>query len=298
MNALPLLARLTRFSAWLAAYILLAIGQERFAYWTVARLQHRPIHTLPFRPNVQIRTDPLDLAAALIGLLSASFIPLANEIPIGTGLVPLHLLAGAEAGLLLSLTANWISIGLQAVSERQRGSDPAAAQHAIGATLSCVLPGILIMASLAITIGTGDAVGEGSLSLTRLVEFQGGWRGTRWLCLSQPLACLLWLACLTLPRPAAQQGMTLAWQITTLNCALLGSAMFFGGWQGTFAERIPWLGLLYTALKVGGITFVRVWVQASTARVDIERTARMVYRTYVPLALLNLVLTTGIVLLR
>ena len=115
---------------------------------------------------------------------------------------------------------------------------------------------------------------------------------------SVPSAAALWISSAVALVPGARQRSSLAWQITALNHALLTTAVLLGGWQGPFVRQVAWLGLPYTALKVAGLTCLQVWLQASLPRGSVAHSARAVWTRYVPLAMLNLLLTAGIVALR
>jgi hypothetical protein len=164
--------------------------------------------------------------------------------------------------------------------------------------LARALPVALVALSLSIAGGAIGPPGADGLKLTALIELQGAWYGQRWLALLQPIALLPWLACMVPQSLGPQDRATFAWQATALNRDLLTTALLFGGWQGPFAEYAGWLGLLYTAIKVALLTFVWTWAQASVPGSSVETDVQTVWMLWIPLAALNLVITSVLVAVR
>ncbi|MGA9345888.1 MAG: complex I subunit 1 family protein [Nocardioidaceae bacterium] len=70
--------------------------------------------------------------------------------------------------------------------------------------------------------------------------------------------------------------------------AALTTVLFLGGWQG------PWsgtLGALWTLLKIGGVSFVVIWLRVAYPRLRADQLQRLAWTSLVPLALLQLVIT-------
>ena len=298
MSAWAWMRPLARPAAWLTAYLILIAGRGWLERWATARFQQRPAG----RPLLGVHTCARDRAlcalAAAAGLLGGAAIPLAPEIRFGDSQIAFHLFGDADSALLLSLAAIWIGAGLLSIAGQGHRSTCAAARRLAGTTLLYALPMILLVPGLSVAGSTVRSGGEGSLSLNRLIAFQGGWNGLRWAGFLQPLAGLLWLACLVPLSPAAQQRTTLAWQVTALNRALLSGAVLLGGWQGPFVGQVAWLGLLYTALKVAAFTLVQIWIEASLPGAGMHRRAQTVWTVMVPLAAINLAWVLGVASIR
>jgi NADH:ubiquinone oxidoreductase subunit H len=284
--------------AWLSAYLILIAGRGWLERWAIARFQQRASGGALLGVHASARDRALYALAAAAGLLGGAAIPLAPEIRFGKHQITFHLFGDADSALLLSLAAIWIGAGLLSIAGSGRRSTHAAARRLAGTTLLYALPVILLVSGLSIAGSMVRSGGEGSLSLDRLIGFQGGWNGLRWTGFLQPLAGLLWLACLVPLSPAAQQRTTLAWQVTALNRALLSGAVLFGGWQGPFVGQIAWIGLLYTALKMAAFTLVQVWIEASLPGASLHRRAQTVWTVIVPLAVLNLAWVIGVASMR
>jgi NADH-quinone oxidoreductase subunit H len=223
-------------------------------------------------------------------------IPLAPQIQIGERVLSFHVFGNTSAGLLYVLALEWISVGLLIVAERDTGS-PRHNVALVGKSLLAILPTSCIVLSLILTAGTLHARQRGSLNLVTLVELQGEWRGLRWLGIFQPLSLLLWLICTAPLRSLVQTRATFARQVHALNRTLLASALFLGGWQGPFVGQRFWLGLAYTAIKVGGITFLWVWTWSSSPQPGMSMSTRTVWQILVPLAVINFLLTATVIVL-
>jgi NADH-quinone oxidoreductase subunit H len=76
--------------------------------------------------------------------------------------------------------------------------------------------------------------------------------------------------------------------------AALTTVLFLGGWQGPFADQ---LGALWTLLKVGAVSFLVIWLRVAYPRLREDQLQQLAWTGLVPLALLQLVITTvGVVL--
>ncbi len=77
-----------------------------------------------------------------------------------------------------------------------------------------------------------------------------------------------------------------------LVLAAICATLFLSGWKGPLLP--PWLWLL---LKIGLVFFVLVWVRATLPRVRIDQLMAFAWKFMLPLALINLLITAGQVLL-
>ncbi len=76
--------------------------------------------------------------------------------------------------------------------------------------------------------------------------------------------------------------------------AALTTVLFLGGWRGPFEDQLGWL---WTLLKVGAVSFVVIWLRVAYPRLRADQLQRLAWTVLVPLALLQLVVTTvGVVL--
>jgi NADH-quinone oxidoreductase subunit H len=73
-----------------------------------------------------------------------------------------------------------------------------------------------------------------------------------------------------------------------LNSFFLGAIfvmLFLGGWQGPFADRIPFLGLIYFLIKAFGLYLVTQWVKGTFPRVRVDQMMAFAWKVLVPLVL-------------
>jgi len=78
-------------------------------------------------------------------------------------------------------------------------------------------------------------------------------------------------------------------------CALT-TVLFLGGWKGPFLETE--LGWLWTLTKVVGLSFLVIWARVAYPRLREDQLQRLAWLGLVPVALAQLVLTAGVVVLR
>lgn len=71
--------------------------------------------------------------------------------------------------------------------------------------------------------------------------------------------------------------------------------LFFGGWRGPFADQLPFLSVVYLALKIVAVLFLFVWVRASVPRVRYDQLMSFGWRYLLPISLLYLAVTAVLV---
>jgi NADH-quinone oxidoreductase subunit H len=80
-----------------------------------------------------------------------------------------------------------------------------------------------------------------------------------------------------------------------MTMVILGSlvAVFFlGGWRGPLAPPLVWF-----IIKVLGVAFVMIWIRATFPRLRYDQFMNLGWKVLVPVALVNIVVTGGIMLL-
>ena len=71
--------------------------------------------------------------------------------------------------------------------------------------------------------------------------------------------------------------------------AALTTVLFLGGWQGPWSDTLGWL---WTLLKVGAVAFLVIWARVAYPRLREDQLQKLAWTVMVPLALLQLVITT------
>jgi NADH-quinone oxidoreductase subunit H len=236
-------------------------------------------------------------AVALVPYLVAlSVIPLsATVVAADVGAGVLFVLAASAVGILGLLMAGWSSANKYALLGGMR----AAAQ-----LLSYELPLVLSVASVALAAGT--------VSLTGIAE---AWHPL-WLLWQLPGAFVFLIAAVAeLQRPPFDMpladseivmgpfteytGLRFAFFLLSeyagiVVMSLLFAVLFLGGWRGPFSDV---MGPLWTILKGLLIAVLIIWLRVAWPRLREDQLQRLAWLVLVPLALAQLALTAGWVVL-
>ena len=303
-----------RLLAVLAAFLVLPLLVGQAEHKVMAHMQGRvgPMYAGGFHGWAQLVADGVKFAqkedvlpaaadrhvfrlAPAVALLP--YLVVLVAIPIapgaaGTLLDPslFFVLAVMSIGVLGSLMAGWSSANKYSLL----GGLRVAAQ-----LMSYELPFVLAAASVAMAAGT--------VSLTGIVEAWNPW----WLVWQAPAALVFFLAGLAeLARPPFDMPVAdaeiifgpyteysgirfalflLAEYAGIVVLAILTAVLFLGGWHGPFDDQLGWL---WTLAKAGAVAFVVIWLRVAYPRLREDQLQRLAWTGLVPLALLQLVLTT------
>jgi NADH-quinone oxidoreductase subunit H len=80
--------------------------------------------------------------------------------------------------------------------------------------------------------------------------------------------------------------------ITMIILGCLVAVFFLGGWRGPFLPPFLWV-----LVKVGATVFVLIWFRATLPRLRYDQLMRMGWKVLLPIALLNIVVTGGVILM-
>lgn len=206
----------------------------------------------------------------------------------------LFVLAVAAIGVVGNLMGGWASANKYALMGALRG----AAQ-----LLSYELPLVLAASSVAMAAGT--------LSLTGIVREWQPW----WLIAQAPAAVIFFVAGLAeiqrtpFDMPIADTelvvgpfteygGMRFALFLFTeyggiVVVSAMTTVLFLGGWRGPGPDS---LGPLWTLLKIGVLVFLVIWARVSWPRLREDQLQRLAWGALVPVALVQLAITTALVM--
>ena len=281
------LQAIAQVARWLLAYALLLVVQCGFESWLAGRLQRRngPVHWLP---RIVGPRPGLGIVVLGVGLAGGALLPLAPGMAVYDA-------RDATSGILVVLALFYTGTALLALSGNRYPAFSDRGRHLGAAALLSAFPVALILPSLLTAVHILPAHPDLQPGLQALLAAQGGWYGMQWIVFIQPLAGVLWVACMQPITPTAQARRSLPWQMLKLDRALLTNTLLLGGWQGPLAAQAAQLGLAYTALKVIALCALEVWLESRRFSLDVPRQARRVWTWYVPLAALNLCLTAGLV---
>jgi NADH-quinone oxidoreductase subunit H len=159
-----------------------------------------------------------------------------------------------------------------------------------------------------------------SLSLTEIVNVQSGtWFGVipKWLIFVQPLGFLVYMTAgiaetnrAPFDFPEAEQELVagyhteyssmafamffMAEYINMVTVSAVATDLFLGGWHGPFLpESLGWIWFL---IKVSALLFFYIWMRWTLPRYRYDQLMRFGWKTLLPLAVINLLVTAAGVL--
>jgi NADH-quinone oxidoreductase subunit H len=163
----------------------------------------------------------------------------------------------------------------------------------------------------------------GSMNMLDIVNVQGGYWFhfiPKWFVVLQPVGTAIFLIA-TLAEvnrapfdmPEAEQELTAGYhtEYSGMKFALLfmaeytkmiaisaiGATVFFGGYNGPFIDRFPWLGPIYIFVKIIILLFGMIWVRATFPRIRYDRLMAFGWKVLLPLSLALVFITAvGIML--
>ena len=162
----------------------------------------------------------------------------------------------------------------------------------------------------------GPIMLAGTLSLQGIVQAQ---QSSTWYVLWQPLGAMIFLIAglaelnrAPFDMPEAEQELTAGYfteysgmkfslffmgeYIKMVAVSAIATTLFFGGYLGPFVDELPWLGILYFAIKTAGFLFLMIWIRLTLPRLRYDQLMAFGWKVLLPLALFNVVITAvGIV---
>ena len=163
----------------------------------------------------------------------------------------------------------------------------------------------------------------GSMNMLEIVNVQGGYWFhfiPKWFVVLQPVGTAIFLIA-TLAEvnrapfdmPEAEQELTAGYhtEYSGMKFALLfmaeytkmiaisaiGATVFFGGYNGPFIDRFPWLGPIYVFVKIIILLFGMIWVRATFPRIRYDRLMAFGWKVLLPLSLALIFITAMCILL-
>ena len=155
---------------------------------------------------------------------------------------------------------------------------------------------------------------SGTLSLTKIVELQSGMGGFEWYLFKQPLAAFMFFICslaeinrtpFDLPEAETELVSGFCTEYSSMKYAMFFMAeyanmvtvcaltvtLFLGGWNGPLTAAMPLLGPVYFIAKVYFLMFVCMWIRATLPRYRYDQLMHLGWKVFIPVALVNIVVT-------
>lgn len=163
----------------------------------------------------------------------------------------------------------------------------------------------------------GPAMLAGSMSMNQIVKTQ---QQIGWFFIYNPIGFVIFLIA-TLAEvnrspfdlPEAEQELTAGYHaeysgmkfalfymgeyVKMIAVSTIAATLFLGGYAGPFVNSVPWLGPLYLFIKVFILLFGMIWVRATLPRFRYDHLMAFGWKILLPISLLNVFLTTGVILL-
>ncbi|MEZ4870280.1 MAG: complex I subunit 1 family protein [Caldilineaceae bacterium] len=77
----------------------------------------------------------------------------------------------------------------------------------------------------------------------------------------------------------------LAQFMNTFFLGVIAVMLFLGGWQGPFADQVPFLGFIYFLIKAFALYVVTMWVKGTFPRIRVDQMMSFAWKVLVPLVL-------------
>ena len=231
--------------------------------------------------------------------------------------VPLFQIANPNAGILFVLAVT--SIGIYGIILGGWSSN--SKYPLLGALRSSAQ---LISYELGVGLAiVGVIMLAGTLQLPTIVDQQSGTFGgflPRWNIFIQPLGFLLLVIGATAETnrppfdlPESEQelvagfhteyggmkfaGFFVAEYVNVITASGVATTLFLGGWHGPFVDQFPILGPLWFGVKIFAFAAFFIWIRATLPRVRYDQLMDIGWKILLPLALLNLAITSAMVLI-
>jgi NADH-quinone oxidoreductase subunit H len=83
--------------------------------------------------------------------------------------------------------------------------------------------------------------------------------------------------------------------IKMIAVSAIFATLFFGGFDGPGVDEYTWLGPVYLLLKIFLSLGVMIWIRATFPRLRYDRLMAFGWKIMLPLALINVFITAGLI---
>jgi NADH-quinone oxidoreductase subunit H len=271
-------------------------GPNRFGPWGLLQCVADMVKLLTKEDITPSRADRLIFNLAAVLPIIPTFLVLA-VLPFGRGMVAadlnigfLYIVAVGSLGTIAVFMAGWSSRNKYSLLGGMR---------TVAQMISYEIPMVLSVVGVLLLVG--------SLSMVSIVDAQGEWRLP--FVVLQPLAFVLYFTSAVaevnrspfdLPEGESEivagyhieySGIKfamflLAEYINAFSICAIATTLFLGGWRGPILPSWAWF-----FLKTYFLYFVLIWLRATLPRLRVDQLMNFAWKTLVPLALANLMIT-------
>jgi NADH-quinone oxidoreductase subunit H len=271
-------------------------GPNRFGPWGLLQCVADMVKLLTKEDVTPSRADRLIFNLAVVVPIIPTFLILA-VLPFGRGMVAadlnigfLYIVAVGSLGTIGIFMAGWASRNKYSVL---------AGLRTVAQMISYEIPMVLSTVGVLLMVG--------SLSMVSIVDAQGAWRLP--FVVLQPLAFVLYFtaaiaevnrAPFDLPEGESEivagyhieysgikfSMFLLAEYVNAFSICAIATTLFLGGWRGPILPSWAWF-----FLKSYFLYFVLIWLRGTLPRLRVDQLMNFAWKTLVPLALANLMLT-------
>ena len=162
----------------------------------------------------------------------------------------------------------------------------------------------------------------GTLDLVEIVNAQNGFHGLAWNVFRYPLLIpvfiIFYIASLAetnrtpFDLPEADSELVagyhteyssmkfvmfqMAEYLNLITASSISTTLFFGGWNGPFVGRAPYLGPVYFMIKVLGLIFLAMWIRYTVPRFRYDQLMRFGWKFLLPAAIVNIIISSTVIL--
>jgi NADH-quinone oxidoreductase subunit H len=84
--------------------------------------------------------------------------------------------------------------------------------------------------------------------------------------------------------------------LNLITASSIATTLFFGGWNGPFVGRLPFLGPIYFGLKALALIFTAMWIRYTVPRFRYDQLMRFGWKFLLPAAIVNIVISSTVIL--
>ena len=84
--------------------------------------------------------------------------------------------------------------------------------------------------------------------------------------------------------------------LNLITASSISTTLFFGGWNGPFVGRLPYLGPVYFTVKVFVLIFMAMWIRYTVPRFRYDQLMRFGWKFLLPASIVNIIISSAVIL--